>query len=334
MCANERNRPTVKDIANALNLSVSTVSRALNKKGKLKPNTIKSIEYKAKEMGYLPNYIARSLKSNITYTVGAIIPDITNPIFPKYARGILDSAVKKGYQVYMLNSDMNIEKEKAALESLLSKRVDGLILTSTNLSDKELSALRDKDIPFVVTRREIKVPGVSYVDVNNFYGGYIAGNYLIKQGRKKIAFIGSRFSGEPAQKRLKGFIKAIEKYNMEVDKRLIIEEETSIEGGYVAAKEAYEKGADSIFAYNDIMAIGALTFASEQNLRLPEDFSIIGFDDIYLSSLPFIKLTTIRQPMYYIGSKAFSVLLHLMTSKNFKAYKVWIKPELVIRKTA
>ena len=328
------NRPTVKDIANALNLSISTVSRALNKKGKLSPKTIKSIESKAKEMGYLPNYIAKSLRSNITYTVGVIIPDITNPIFPSYARGILDTAVKNGYQVHILNSDMDIEKERAALRSLLSKRVDGLILTSTNLSDKELSALRDKDIPFVVTRREIEVRNISYVDVNNFYGGYIAGEYLIERGRKKIAFIGSRFSGEPARKRLRGFIRAVERHNMIVDKKLIIEGETSIEGGYEAAKEAYKKGADSIFAYNDIMAIGALAFANDQGLKLPGDFSIIGFDDIYLSSLPFIKLTTIRQPMYYMGSKAFSVLFNLMASKESKVYKIWIKPELVIRATA
>lgn len=322
----------LKDIAKALGLSVSTVSRALNKKGKVRLETIKLVEKKAEELGYLPNSVAKGLKTRSTHIIGLLIPDITNPIFPEYAQGILDTASKYGYQVIMLNTYKDRSKERAAISSLLSNQVDGIILTSTKLLRRELVDLRNKGVSFVVTRREVSIPDISFVDVDNLHGGYSATEYLIKTGRKKIAFVGSSFSGEPARRRLRGYMKALKKYGIQIRDEWIIEGENSFEGGYkIAQKIAYS--VEAIFAYNDIMAIGALIYAAENDIKVPEDLAIIGFDDIPFSSLPMINLTTMKQPMYEMGRQAFEILINLMKDKT-GVHRIWLKSILVKRGTA
>ncbi len=325
-------RITLKDIANALGLSVSTVSRALNKKGRISQQTIELVERKARELGYIPNTIAKGLKTRRTSTIGVIIPDITNPIFPDYARGILDAALKQSYQVFILNFDMSKSKEKDAINSLLSSQVEGLILTSTKLSRRELLELRKRGVPFVVVRRDLRLPGTSFINVDNAYGGYIATKHLLKIGKRRIAFIGSRFSGEPARKRLKGYLKALRERGIDIKEEIIVEEEATFEGGYRAIQKIFGK-VDGVFAYNDVMAIGVLAFAKEKGIKLPEELAVIGFDDIPVSSLPMVNLTTVKQPMYEMGQQAFITLMKLMHDEE-NVYKIWLKPELIVRGTA
>ncbi|MCD6267134.1 MAG: LacI family DNA-binding transcriptional regulator [Thermotogaceae bacterium] len=325
-------RITLKDIADALGLSVSTVSRALSRKGRISRQTIELVERKARELGYIPNTIAKGLKTRKTNTIGVIIPDITNPIFPGYARGILDAALKQGYQVFILNFDMSKAKEKDAINSLLSSQVEGLILTSTKLSRQELLELRKRGVPFVVVRKDVRLPGTSFVNVDNIYGGYIATKHLLEIGKKKIAFIGSRFSGEPARKRLKGYLKALKERGIDIREDIIVEAESSFDGGYRAIQKIFDR-VDGVFAYNDVMAIGVLVFARERGIKLPEELAVIGFDDIPVSSLPIVNLTTIKQPMYEMGQQAFITLMKLMNDEE-NVFKIWLKPELVIRGTA
>ena len=322
----------LKDIAEALGLSVSTVSRALSRKGKISVETIRRVEEKAREMGYLPNFIAKGLKTRSTRMVGLLIPDITNPIFPEYAQGILDTASEHRYQIIMLNTYKDRNKERMAILSLLSNQVDGLVLTSTKLLRRELMELKSKGVCFVVTRRELRIPGVSFVDVDNFHGGYTATEYLIETGKTRIAFIGSRFSGEPARRRLKGYVKALKDNGLQIREEWIVEDESSFEGGYRATQKVAHD-VEAIFAYNDIMAIGALIYAFENHLNVPEELAIVGFDDIPFSSLPIVNLTTVRQPMYEMGKQAFETLMNLMKNQA-GAHRIWLKPTLMKRGTA
>ena len=322
----------LKDIAKALGLSVSTVSRALSKKGRVKPETVRKVEEKARELGYLPNSIAKGLKTRSTRMIGLLIPDITNPIFPEYALGILDTASKQGYQVIIINTYKNRSKERMAISSLLSNQVDGLILTSTKLSSRELMDLKNRGITFIVTRKEIRNPDISFVDVDNFSGGYIATEYLVNSGKTRIAFIGSNSSGEPTRRRLRGYMKALKTHGLELHEEWIVKDENSFEGGYRAIQKVINE-VEAVFAYNDIMAIGSLVYAFENHIDVPDRLAIVGFDDIPLSSLPMVNLTTMKQPMYEMGKKAFKILIELIKNRT-GVQKIWLAPTLIKRGTA
>jgi len=323
--------PTLREIAKMLGISTSTVSRALNGDPRVSKETAERVIRKARELGYIPNAIAKSLKTKATRMIGVIIPDVGSSIFPEYARGVLDACRKLGYQAVMINSDMNRRIELSAIQSLISLRVDGIILTGTKLTKRELAQLKSKDIPFVVTRRETRIRGIPFVDVDNVVGGYLAGKHLIQTlQRSRLAFIGARFSGEPARHRLKGFLKALDEHN--ITPTSVVKETSSIDGGYRAA-QLLHKRVDGIFAYNDIMAIGALMFFQELGMKVPEEVAIIGFDDIPFSSLPIVKLTTVHQPVYQIGEKAIEMLTKLMRGEEIE-HRVWLKPWLVRRATA
>jgi len=325
-------KPTLKEIAKALGLSVSTVSRALNGDPRVSRKTADRVVRKARELGYVPNAIAKSLKTKATRMIGVIIPDVGSSIFPEYARGILDACRKFGYQAIMMNSDMNRRIELSALRSLMSTQVDGVILTGTRLTKRELSQLRSDGVSFVVARKETRLAGIPFIDVDNVTGGYLAGKHLIQSlGRLRLAFIGARFSGEPAKRRLKGFLKALNEHNLEPVE--IVKEAPSFEGGYEAARLLHGR-VDGVFAYNDVMAIGALMFFQERGVRIPEEVAIIGFDDIPFSSLPTVNLTTVHQPVYQIGEKAVEILVKMIKGEDIESTRIWLKPWLVRRATA
>ncbi|MDI3517424.1 MAG: hypothetical protein PWP37_281 [Thermotogota bacterium] len=324
-------RPTLREIAEMLGLSISTVSRALNGDPRVNKETAEMVVRKARELGYIPNAIAKSLKTKATRMIGVIIPDVGSSIFPEYARGVLDACRKFGYQAVMINSDMNRRMELSAVRSLTSLQVDGIVMTGTKLTKRELVQFKSNGLPFVVARRETRIKGIPFIDVDNIFGGYLAGKHLIETlGRSRLAFIGSRFSGEPARRRLKGFLKALDEHKMVPV--AIVREEASFNGGYRAA-QILHKRVDAIFAYNDIMAIGALMFFQEMGTKIPEEVAIVGFDDIPFSSLPIVNLTTVHQPVYQIGEKAVEVLTKLINGEDIE-YRTWLKPWLVRRSTA
>lgn len=328
-------KPTLKEIAAALGLSASTVSRAMNGHPYVSKETVRRVNRKARELGYVPNAIAKSLKTKVTRMIGVIIPDMASSIFPEYVRGILNTARDHDYQAIMMNTDMNRRLELLSVKSLISTRVDGIILTGTQLTRKDLLNLKASRIPFVVARKRIRPAQVSFVDVDNIYGGYLAGEYLIDfLKRTKLAFIGARFSGEPARDRLKGFQKSLSEHSIEpID---IVEEEPSFDGGYKAALRL--KGhINGLFAYNDIMAVGALMAFRESKIKVPEEVAVVGYDDIPLSSLSVISLTTVHQPLFQVGQRAVELLISMLSKSagdGSKPQQVWLKPWLVRRSTA
>ncbi|NOY10471.1 MAG: LacI family transcriptional regulator [Spirochaetes bacterium] len=329
---------TIKDIARKLNLSYSTVSRALNSSSLVNDKTMRVIKEEAERMGYMPNALARGLVLQKSGIIGMIIPDITNPFFPALARGAEDAALARGYNLLVCNSDWNIALETRHVKLIEEKKVDGLILASINLQNEYLEKVIEREYPLVFVSRLYPGVNVSFVGVDTEYGGYLAGRHLAGLGHRKVAFVGGSFNVRSVQGRYKGFIKALAEYGIEFDKSLAIEGEFNIESGYQKVLTLLKERTDitGIFAANDLVAVGIIRAARELGYSIPGDLSIIGYDDIFLSSLPGIELTTIFQEKRRMGELAVKLLLDEINGKKHlkkKKKRIILTPRLIVRKT-
>jgi LacI family transcriptional regulator len=287
-------------------------------------------------MGYQPNAIVRGLGSNYTKTIGLIIPDITNPFFPAMAMGVEDAASKLGYNLFLCNTNWDKNQEQIYITALHEKRVDGIIIHSVNdTGDDGKDTLNNINIPFVLLNRQHE-GNVSTIGVDNFNGGFLAAKHLIELGYKKIAFIGGKQGAYSNIKRLEGYKKALKHYEYLIDETHIVHGDFKTESGYELTHKLLkaENPPDAIFAGNDIIALGVLQCVQEYGYNVPQDFGIIGFDNIPFAELPQIQLSTIDQPKYHIGKTAFEILIEQLKSGDGKAYKkIVLEPELIIRKT-
>ncbi len=342
---------TIKDIAKRLNLSYSTVSRALNSSSLVNEKTMKRIQEEAKRMGYTPNALARGLVLKKSGIIGMIIPDITNPFFPALARGAEDRAVDRGYNLLVCNTDWNIKLETRHLRLIQEKKVDGLILSSINLENKYLETIIQKGYPLVFVSRVYPGVDVNFVGMDTHYGGYLAGKHLVELGHRNIAFIGGKFNIGSVQGRFSGFLKALREAGIEFNPSLAVEGEFNIESGYARALELFKYNFKSggkitaVFAANDLVAIGVMKAVRELGLSVPDDVSVIGYDDIFVSSIPGVELTTVFQEKRKMGELAVDLLLDEIDSsfggdgrtggirKKVKRKKIILKPRLIVRKT-
>ncbi len=334
---------TIKDIAKKLNLSYSTVSRALNSSSLVNEKTMKRIQEEARKMGYTPNALARGLVLKKSGIIGMIIPDITNPFFPALARGAEDRAVERGYNLLVCNTDWNIKLETRHLKLIQEKKVDGLILSSINLENKYLETIIERGYPLVFVSRVYPGVDVNFVGMDTHYGGYLAGKHLVELGHRKIAFIGGKFSIGSVQGRFLGFLKALKESGVEFDRSLAIEGEFNIESGYTRALELFSSNEriTAVFAANDLVAIGVMKAVRELGLSVPEDVSVVGYDDIFVASIPGVELTTVFQEKRRMGELAVDMLLDEINSSlddkrhggKAKKKRVILKPRLIVRKT-
>jgi len=325
---------TIKDIAKKTGVSYATVSRALNGRSGVKEDTRTRVLEEARKMGYQPNAIARGLVLRHTHTLALVIPDITNPFFPEIARGVEDAASILGYSVFLCNTNWDEEKESLYIKTLQEKRVDGIILhPSYNVGEEHFS---DFKIPMVLLN---KIPGVadySSIEVDNVKGGYLATKHLIEAGYRKIAFIGGSEGSTSNKEREEGYKLALSKYKIEIDEALILKGGFKSKDGYDNMQQLINSGnvPDAVFGGNDIIALGVLHCVQENDLRVPEDIGIIGFDDIPYASLPQIQLTTIEQPKYQMGKYAIELLMKTLEDKSDREIKrIILAPKLKIRKT-
>ena len=329
---------TIKDIARKLNLSYSTVSRALNSSSLVNSRTMKLIKDEAKRMGYTPNALARGLVLQKSGIVGMVIPDITNPFFPAIARGAEDEACRRGYNLLVCNSDWNVDMETHHLKLIKEKKVEGLILSSINVQNEYLEKIIEQGYPLVFISRVYPGVDVNFVGVDTEYGGYLAGKYLAELGHREVAFIGGSFNVNSVQGRYKGFRKALSKYGINFNESYAIEGEFNIKSGYEKALNLLKRRGTvtGIFAANDLIAVGVIRAARELGYLIPEEISIIGYDDIFLASLPGIELTTVFQEKRKMGELAAKLLLdEIDGEKDLKKGKkrIILTPRLIVRKT-
>lgn len=332
---------TIKDIAKKAGVSYATVSRALNNHPDVNHNTRKEIIALAKKMNYQPNAIARSLINKKTDTIGLLIPDITNPFYPEVARGVEETAVEKNYNIFLCNTNWNMEREEHYINALLQKQIDGLIMTPSTEDLKHLEILINSNLKTVFISSYIDHPDYISIIVDNIKGVKEAVNHLIKNGHKNIGFIGAGESRFANQQRLYGYKQALIENNIAVKEKYIKNEGNSynIKDGYKLMKNLLEskiKNPSAIICYNDLYALGAIQVIKEKKFRVPKDIEVIGFDDIPFASLPEIQLSTIAQPKYKMGKIAFETLIKIMSGdfQKPKSNRIVLEPELIIRETS
>jgi LacI family transcriptional regulator len=327
---------TIKDIARKAGVSYATVSRALNGKYGVKATTRERVLSIARRLGYRPNAIARGLVTRRTMTIGLIVPDITNPFFPEVARGVEDAAREAGYGVLLCNSNWQKVSERQYVTLLAGRRVEGIIIAPISHADEPVGDRVPVTFPVVYVSSTPRATARSYVVIDNVRGGLLATKHLLDAGRAPVAFIGSRESSD--DERFEGYRRALEEHGMACEERFVRLGDMRQASGYRLFREMFENGARprSVFAENDLMALGCMQAARECGLRVPEDVAIIGFDDIPFASFPEVQLTTIRQPTYDMGRMAVDILLARFAQPSgvHEVRQVVLAPQLVVRRTA
>ena len=329
---------TIKDIAKKAGVSPTTVSRVLNDKPDVSDETKQKIEEVIDELNYNPNGIARGLVLNKTHTLGLVIPDISNPFFPEVAKGIEDKAKEAGYSVIFCNTDNHIQGEKEAIELMKSKQVDGMIVSlAINQENKqELAELAAENFPVVQIDRKIPDAGFPAVVIDNQAAAYKATQHLIDLGHTKIAHISGNLEVKPAQDRLTGFKEALENVGLGSTAEWIREGDYSSESGYREMKELLQldERPTAVFIANDLMALGAYEAVFEAGLKIPEDISIVGYDDIEVASVIRPALTTISQPEYQLGVEAAELLIDSLEGADKSQSDQVLAAELVERNSS
>lgn len=325
---------TIKDIAREAGVSITTVSRVLNNKEEGMSNeTREKVLRVIEKVNYQPNQLARSLVTKRSKMLGLIVPNISNPFFPELCRGAEDEANDHNYSLIICNSDDQLHKEENYLRLLKEQQVDGILLSSKDqLSETNRMQLQESKIPFIIFDRGEEGNQHSGVFLDNEKGGYLAGQHLIELGHRQIACITGPENIHNSQKRLSGFQHALRKASLELPEEFILTGDFKMDTAYRLTKQFLENNhVTAIFACNDLMACGVYQAAHELGIQIPEQLSIIGFDDIPLITALIPKLTTIRQNTYEMGRKAIALLIH--TIEHEVSERVVFEPTLVVRES-
>lgn len=337
------NLTTLKDIAAKTNLSVSTVSIVLNNRASRIPKSTRDLVKKAaKDLNYSPNQLAVGLVTKRTNTLGLIVPDIRNSFFSSLAKGIEDEARDNGWTVILCNSNDSHERDLEYIKMLASKGVDGILYCMSSDSNLEnfkekYTLIKNLGIKFLMIDRYLDFPSdfpkIDLISLEHFEGGYLAAKHLIDLGHKRIACVtGPQYLSE-SNERLRGYRKALKDNDIEFDSNLIIEGNYLMESGVSAVDKFMQKEFTAIFAFNDMMAYGILKGLKSYNLSIPKDISVIGYDDIYLSEILEIPLTTIHQPIEMMGKGAANHFINLIDNKDNGKEVPRYSPELVVRES-
>ncbi|HCG8265663.1 TPA: substrate-binding domain-containing protein [Vibrio parahaemolyticus] len=326
---------TMKDIAKLAGVSTSTVSHVINKTRFVSEEISERVNNAAKELNYYaPSALARSLKVNRTKTIGMLVTTSTNPFFGEVVKGVERSCYHKGYSLILCNTEGDNERMRQSINTLLQKRVDGLILMCSSLEGERIDVFeRYPDIPVVVMDWGPMLFTSDKIQDNSFRGGYLAAKYLIDCGHTEIGCITGPLIKHQAQMRYEGYKRAMNEAGLEFNANWIIESDFECEGGYQAFKKMAERGTlpSSIFVSNDMMAMGVINAANELGIKVPDDLSIIGYDDIHIAKFMSPSLTTIHQPKYRLGQAAVETLVRRLDDKSNEAQVVQLEPTLVVR---
>jgi LacI family transcriptional regulator len=302
-------RPTQEDVAKHAGVSQSAVSQVLNQNDSAIPEeTRKRILSAIDQLGYVPNKFAQSLRTKKTKMIASIIPDITNPFYPAFQRGIQSVTNQKNYDLIIYDTDEKEENEKRSLKSLEQANVDGAIVSLFHHGIDDLKPLIDQGIP-VVYWRGGPVENDLVIDlifVDNVAMAKTAVSYLIEKGHRRIGMIAGLENTPPRQDRIRGFREALRDHNLALEETLIQDGDFTETGGYQGMKKLLrlDPRPTAVFASNDLMALGAMLAMREENLRIPEDIALIGLDDIPAAKLVHPTLTTMTQMQEDIGRLA------------------------------
>lgn len=329
---------TIKDVAKKAGVSVSTVSRAFNNYSDINPETREYILKVAEELGYRPNLIAKSLSSNKNFRIGMLVEDydqtgMLNPLVFQMLMSFKNAADRQGFETVLLSTSSDMQKSQTLSKLYQEKQIDGAFIMGLKLTDEYYKELNEFQYPCVLYDIYINNPNVGCIGVDNVKGAFMAVEHLIKLGHKRIAMINGHKDAFVSFERLDGYFLALNRYNIPIDKELIVYADFSDRGGERAAEELIKTHKDitAIFCASDLMAIGAMNALNNLGYSVPDDISIVGFDDLYLAQLTNPKLTTIRQDTAIIGESAANVLINMISGQRIG--RVIIQPELIIRES-
>lgn len=327
---------TLKDIAEKTGFSVSTVSRVLHdnsQKYKISEETQAKVKKVAKDFGYRVNALARGLRLQKTFEIGIIVPDISNPFFSEVIKSLAGELRKKGYNFIVYDSDEDIAIERAAIKSLLEKRVDGLIVASVGQDFSHIQKIRDAEIPIVMVDRCFDDLDVDSVSVDNMNGALLAVNHLIKEGHTRIAFIQGLPGTYANEKRLLGYKTALQDAGISIDEHLIVGDDFRSLNGYLETKLLLNisNPPTAIFTAGDLIALGTLEACKENNVMIPNDLSLVTFDDPVFASYLSPALSAVEQPIAKMAEMAAALLYRRMRNPLDERRKVLLEPKLNIR---
>ncbi|MBN2073669.1 MAG: LacI family DNA-binding transcriptional regulator [Actinobacteria bacterium] len=327
--------PTIKDVARMAGVSISTVSRVMNKSPKISPGTSNKVMDIIRQLNYEPNNIARSLSRKKTNTIGVILEDIGNPFFAEIAKGVEETLKKNKYSMFLTNTNFEEELELKLTNLLLSNKVDGIIISPINDRSKSLEILKKRGVPFFLVNCRTLAEKFNWVTTDNVRGGYLATKYLIDLGYKRIMHIKGA-DDQPSKDKFRGFKKAVIEGKLRMSEQVVIDSKakTSKDGINIMENYIRQKGIEglpgAIFAVNDDVALGVLQVFSKKGVRVPEEVSLVGYDDIDIAS--YLFLTTVRQEKYKMGEIAASELISEMESgESYITKQLLMEPKLIVR---
>lgn len=335
-------RVTLKQIAETLGISITTVSKALKDYPDVSKKTKKLVKELAQTLNYKPNSFAVNLRTKESKTIGLIIPEIVHHFFSSVIKGIISQAEKKGYLVIILQSNESYKLEKKQIDLLLSKRVDGILISLANDTGdfKHLNDLMAQDTPLVMFDKIAKIVNCSKVIINDRKAAYIATKHLIDSGCKRIAHFRGPLLPQNSIDRFLGYKQALENNGFDYDPSLvyILKDMSFDEGAYFANQLLkHHDTIDGIFINTDLVAIGAIAEFNKHGIKVPEDISIVGFSNWFMSSVISPTLTTINQPGHLMGKTAFKLLYKEIKSRKKNdtvVYKeVELPTELIVRES-
>lgn len=314
-----------------------TVSRVVNNKSNVDEKTRERVMKKATSMGYTPNHVAKSLVSQKTYTIGVVLPEIHHIFFSEVVSGIEEVVYNMNYQLFLINSAENYEREKKGIDALRSKRVDGILISCSENSDDidYYKQVIDSGLPFVFFDRCVENIGASCVSVNDRGSSRMITAHLARLGRKKIAHLAGPEKISVGQQRKEGYLEALSEYNLESRDEWVEISGFREEGGYNAMKKLLElEGGDrpdAVVAVNDPAAFGAMKAIREAGLKIPDDIAIAGFSDDIRAELMPEPLTTVRQPAYSLGKKSAEKLIRTIENEDEPIENIELKTQIIVR---
>ncbi len=324
---------TILDVAKQAGVSAMTVSRYFNQPERLTPATSKRVQAAIEQLQYVPNAAARSLISGCTKTVALILSDIANPFYTTIVRGVEDIAQKHDYTLILGNTDESLEKERRYIDIMMSRCVDGVILSSSPGNDHHLELLFKRNIPVVLIDRTVKDIDADAVTGDTYTGGQQLTNHLIDQGFRNIALIGGWTGVSSLEERQAGYRLAMETAGLKPD---VHPGRTDRQSGEEITERLFMEGSlpEAIIAANNYVAVGALVTLRRLGLRVPEDVALATFDDIESAALIYPFLTVVAQPAYEMGSRAMELLLDRMKGFAGPSRKYRLPTKMIIRNSS
>lgn len=334
-----KEKATIHDISKALNIDSSTVSRALNHSPLVSKKTRDLVFQKAQELGYQKNSLASNLRTNKTQTIAIVLPRISRHFFSTVIAGIEETAHEAGYNVIICQSLDSIEREKKIMATLISNRVDGVIISISMETThyEHLEAYKKLEKPIIFFDRPCYLPHCSNINIDNAHASFMATEHLIFQGCKHIAHFSGSQNIALYRQRKNGYLAALKKHGLELNEQHIFESNLSEEDGVASAKKILAlKNIDGLVSSNDTAAISAMQYFKSQGIKIPEDIAVVGFNNDPISAVIEPSLTTINQPAFDIGNMASTLLLNQIANKSFaaEAQSTILNSELIIRNSS